>query len=106
MIMNSRALRSRRNLPYSRRQVNTRETLQRFLIVCECERTEPNYFNRFRVPKDVVSIDVHGLGYNTVSLVRKAIELKDEDEYDQVWCVFDRDSFPVQSFNTALSLAR
>lgn len=47
---------------YSPRKVNTRELKQRFLIVCEGERTEPNYFKSFRVPKNVVSIDVRGLG--------------------------------------------
>jgi hypothetical protein len=75
------------------------------LIVCEGERTEPAYFGSFRVPKDIVSISVRGLGYNTVSLVQEAIKLKSNEDYDQVWCVFDRDSFPVQNFNNALQIA-
>jgi len=29
-----------------------------------------------------------------------------EDDYAQVWCVFDRDSFPAERFNAALDLAR
>ncbi len=86
------------------RRVNVRELRQRFLIVCEGEKTEPNYFRSFRVPKAVV--DVRGVGRNTVSLVRKALELRDEDEYDQVWCVFDRDDFSLQNFNAALALAK
>lgn len=98
---------SRRNLSsYKRRAVNTREIRQRFLIVCEGERTEPKYFERFRVPKNIIEIDVRGFGYNTVSLVKKAIELQNQESYDQIWCVFDRDSFPAQNFNAALSLAK
>src|SRR5688572_11689147 len=95
-----------RRLPYSKRKVNVRETIPRFLIVCEGERTEPNYFLSFRVPRDVIQVEIHGTGYNTVSLVRKAIELKAKGEYDQAWCVFDRDSFSVESFNAAIKLAK
>ena len=91
---------------YKQRAVDTRDVRERFLIVCEGERTEPNYFRCFRVPKSIIEIDVRGLGYNTVSLVKKAIDLRNQDSYDQVWCVFDRDSWPAQNFNDALSLAK
>jgi hypothetical protein len=86
-----------------RRKVNTREMRDKFLIVCEGERTEPHYFERFRVSKRVT---VLGLGYNTLSLVKKAIELMQCDEYDQIWCVFDRNAFPAEDFNAAIDLAR
>ncbi|MBE9125551.1 MULTISPECIES: RloB family protein [unclassified Coleofasciculus] len=89
---------------YSERTVETRELIERFLIVCEGEKTEPNYFKSFRVPKDVV--DIYGVGENTINLVKKAIELKEKDDYDQVWCVFDRDEFPAENFNAALTVAR
>ena len=47
-----------------------------------------------------------GEGYdNTVGIVRDAINRMQHADYDQVWCVFDRDSFPVENFNNALSLA-
>ncbi|NEQ77585.1 MAG: RloB domain-containing protein [Okeania sp. SIO2C9] len=87
---------------YSRNDtVATREVIERFLIVCEGEETEPNYFRSFRVPKDV--IDVRGLGQNTISLVKEALKIMKEDgDYNQVWCVFDRDSFPVKNFNQAI----
>ncbi len=85
------------------RIVDKRELRQRFLIVCEGEKTEPFYFKKFRVPK--VLVKVVGIGANTISLVKKAIELKQKSGYDQVWCVFDKDSFPVENFNNALSLA-
>lgn len=86
-----------------KRPQNVRTLRKRFLIVCEGERTEPNYFEAFRVPKDVY--DVVGAGDNTLSLVRKAIEYKQKGDYDQVWVVMDKDDFPIGNFNNALSLA-
>jgi hypothetical protein len=86
------------------RRTNVRELRQRFLIVCEGEKTEPNYFNSFRVPKAVVK--VVGIGENTIRVVEQALTLREKDDYDQVWCVFDRDVFPVENFNAALQLAR
>jgi len=91
----------------SERKQSTRNTLESFLIVCEGEKTEPLYFQEFKVPKEVCK--VVGVGANTISLVKKAIQIRDEKEehsYDQVWCVFDRDSFPAKNFNGALSLAK
>ena len=89
---------------YSQRKVDTREVRQRFLIVCEGEKTEPNYFEGFRVSK-VVEIDVQGLGENPSKLVQSAKELKEQEDYDQVWCVFDRDSWTVEDFNNAIKNA-
>jgi len=80
------------------------EPKQRFLIVCEGANTEPNYFKSFPIPPDSV-VDVEGPGMNTDALVRKTIELKAKKKYDQVWVVFDRDSFTVEHFNNALRLA-
>ncbi len=87
---------------YSPRKVNTREVRQRFLIVCEGEKTEPNYFRSFHVPKNVAEIDVKGLGENPSKLVNSAKELKQQEEYDQVWCVFDRDAWTPEDFNNAI----
>ena len=92
---------------YSPRKVDTREFKQRFLIVCEGSKTEPNYFRSFRVPKNVVEVDVRGLGEDPSRLVRSAQDLKnkDGDDYDQFWCVFDRDSWPLENFNNPISSA-
>ena len=89
-----------------RRRVNTRPLRTTFLIVCEGRKTEPNYFRRFRVKADVIELKVVGLGDNTRHLVEQTCELMDEASYSQVWCVFDRDSFPAEQFNRALELAR
>jgi len=90
---------------YSPRKLETKKPKERFLIVCEGSKTEPNYFRSFRVPRDVV--EVHGLGEDPSTLVRSATDLKnkDGDDYDQIWCVFDRDSWTLEKFNNARSSA-
>ncbi|KST65481.1 RloB family protein [Mastigocoleus testarum] len=88
---------------YSSRKVNTREVRQRFLIVCEGEKTEPNYFRSFRVPK--VVIDIKGLGANPSKLVKSTKEFSQQEDYDQVWCVFDRDSWTEEDFYRAIKNA-
>jgi hypothetical protein len=81
--------------PLGRRRTNFRPLRPTFLIVCEGSKTEPTYFKRFRVNKEVIALDVRGLGDNTLSLVQRTCELMQVEDYAQVWCVFDRNSFPV-----------
>jgi hypothetical protein len=81
----------------------------RILIVCEGAKTEPNYFRAFPCRGDLVKIEVHGEGKNTVSLVKEAKKLVRnakfaQEEFDEIWCVFDKDSFP--EFNTAIEMCR
>ncbi len=102
MSKSHRAKRGRKG--HLKRRVNGRTLRKRFLIICEGERTEPHYFEAFRVAKEVY--DVVGEGNNTINLVRRAIKRKEKGNYDQVWVVMDKDDFPVQNFNNALSLAR
>jgi len=99
--MRNRRIRAHAKRPLSPRYLNRREPLDRFLIVCEGKQTEPNYFRAFRVP----TVVVQGAGRNTIQIVREAVRQADIEEYDQVWCVFDRDSFPEVRFNEALALA-
>jgi hypothetical protein len=89
---------------YMQRRVDSLPIRQRFLIVCEGEKTEPLYFERFRVPGLVVQVDP--LGMDTVRVVQRAIDLRPLDDYDQTWCVFDKDDFPERNFNDAIALAR
>jgi hypothetical protein len=82
-----------------------------FLIVCEGSKTEPNYFKSF--PKEIggvvydVKLGGDG-GINTLGVVEKAIELRDNSsqQYDRVWAVFDKDSFPANHFNSAIQKAK
>ena len=69
---------------------------QTFLIVCEGEVTEPEYFNSFRLTS--ANVKAIGKGMNTVSLVKEAIAIRDIEKrrsrnYDQCWVVFDKDDF-------------
>ena len=73
------------------------------LIVCEGENTEPSYFKQFRLTS--ATIIPIGEGYNTVSLVSRALVLSKVKQYDQVWCVFDKDDFSEVDFNNAITLA-
>lgn len=86
------------------RKVGIREGYETFLIICEGEKTEPYYFKSFEAR--ATKIVVKGIGYNTVSLVREAEKLKTDEDYDQVWCVFDKDSFSAQQVEEALKLAK
>ncbi len=87
------------------RKEGTRQKRKKILIVCEGAKTEPAYFNSFRVATHVC--EVKGIGDNTISLVKRAKEIKEESsDYSEVWCVFDRDSFPKKNVNNALNLAK
>jgi hypothetical protein len=92
------------SLPVSKRKENTRELNIKILIVCEGERTEPNYFHGFRLPgKNIVIV---GSGMNTDSLVNYAIRLKIKEFFSETWCVFDHDSFPQTNIANAFDLMR
>lgn len=100
-----------------KRREGVRMQRQYVLIVCEGAKTEPLYFEAFKadLPKGVLqntTLEVEGEGRNTLSLIEEVIEIRKRREkamgrpYDQVWAVFDRDSFPAQSFNNAIFKAR
>lgn len=86
----------------------------RILIVCEGEKTEPNYFRSFSMMKNssglVYQVDTAGGRINTLQVVDKAIEIKEKAEknkkpYDSVWAVFDCDSFGASDFDNAINKA-
>jgi hypothetical protein len=92
------------------RRVDTRPT-RKVLILCEDQKTAPYYLRKFPFDPTDVQIEVIGTGINTNSLIREAIKRQQEGEsshqkYIAIWCVFDRDSFPAQSFNEAFALAK
>ena len=60
----------------SRKQTKIKDLRETFLIVCEGERTEPNYFSKFPINREVIEVDIFGEGKNTDSLVLEAINLK------------------------------
>ncbi|MFK5968986.1 MAG: RloB family protein [Candidatus Marithrix sp.] len=124
----------RRQLLENQQNARKQLMVGRVLIVCEGEKTEPSYFRWWQEQlkkirsiaikkSDIKSkgdievnsfgdeIRVEGEGKNTKSLVEEAINLKNKAktdakiEYEQVWCVFDRDSFPPNDYNDAIALA-
>lgn len=78
----------------------------RFLIICEGHETEPIYFNNFRNPG--VTIEIKKVNSNTLELVKEVIKSKSysKKEFDQIWCVFDKDSFNPTEFNNAITTAK
>lgn len=75
------------------------------VIVCEGKNTETSYFKQFKCK--TATIEVLGLGCNTISVVDRAIEIEKKKNYDQIWCVFDADPNPInpkqlENFNKAV----
>ncbi|MBI2966587.1 MAG: RloB domain-containing protein [Bacteroidetes bacterium] len=93
-----------------KRAIAIRDERVYFLIVCEGEKTEPNYFEALKkeLPIGTVEIKIDGTGRNTISLVEYTIKQKDiaSRKYDRVWAVFDKNSFPDNNFNSAIIKAR
>jgi len=96
-----------------KRRTGFRNKRKYYLIVCEGEKTEPNYFEGLKddLPKGVLTnyqIDIEGTGRNTQSLIDEALRLKEvyEDDHnrpiDSLWVVFDKDSFSANDFNNAV----
>lgn len=69
-------------------KIASKEMKKTILIVCEGQ-SEELYFKSF--PVVTCSVSAIGLGMTKDSLVKKTIELKSQEEYDEVWCVFDMD---------------
>ncbi len=94
-----------------KRKVATRDKIVRFLVVCEGERTEPNYFKELVKDKysEVRAEEIVGEGLSTCALVKKTAEIRERLEhqrqlkFDRVWVVFDKDDF--NDFNEAIALA-
>jgi hypothetical protein len=83
-----------------------------FLIVCEGEKTEPNYFRALKnvLPIGIVDyIEIEGEGKNTLTLIEETNKIRKNKEnmnsrkFDHTWAVFDRDSFPEVNFNNAIN---
>ncbi len=94
------------------RRKPSRELRARILIVCEGEKTEPIYFRALRKDKQLSAAEVEAgpspYGTDPRSVVDCAVDRKkeafdDNEPYDKVWCVFDRDQH--ERFKEALNRA-
>jgi len=95
-----------------------RSQRRRLLVVCEGERTEPDYLRGFErhVRNATIELEVLGEGLDPKRIVEAAKSRNDNASgearrlrdgnarFDEVWCVFDRDEHP--SFDAARVMAR
>lgn len=74
-----------------KRKIAIRDKIVRFLVVCEGERTEPNYFKELVKDRysEVRSEEIVGEGRSTCALVKRAADIKTELEH-QRQLPFDR----------------
>jgi hypothetical protein len=86
------------------RTVATRAQRPVILIVREGKNTEKHYFEQFRMATHTFAFS--GAGTNTRSLVRAASKEQQKGNYEQVWCVFDKDGFPLEDFDNAIHEAQ
>jgi RloB-like protein len=78
-----------------RRRESSFSTRPVWLVVCEGEKTEPEYFKRWK-SKTAVGLEIHEVGGgNPYSAVQRAIRLRAkrpaDARFDEVWCVTDGD---------------
>lgn len=92
--------RKARSIKSSRRKLSIRAPYKRILIVCEGEKTEPNYFRGLvsYYKLNTAYIEITGeCGSEPKSIVnfakQKSREEKNQNNpFDEVYCVFDKDS--------------
>ncbi|MCI8448023.1 MAG: RloB domain-containing protein [Eubacterium sp.] len=80
----------------------------RYYIFCEGEQTEPNYFREMKhliesdpIYKNTVLVEIEPCAAETMRVIKKAEEYvkKNKLQKGQIWCVYDKDSFPKSDFN-------
>lgn len=96
----------------TKRRQDIRPKRRYYLLVCEGTKTEPNYFEGLKknLPPNIINLvdlDVEGTGHNTLTVINDALKAKQRLEsagrtIDEVWAIFDRDSFPEEHFNNAI----
>jgi len=90
---------AKRNRDIARRKAS-RAPYDKVLVVCEGEKTEPNYFlelkNHYTIDSANIKIDGRS-GSSPINVVKYGIELYRRehaigDPFDRVYCVFDKDT--------------
>lgn len=80
----------------------------RYYIFCEGEQTEPLYFEGFRrlieenpIYRGMVLIEIEPCAAETMRVIGMAERYVRKNGIDrgQIWCVYDKDSFPAKDFN-------
>jgi len=80
----------------------------RYYIFCEGQQTEPLYFAGFKkmiednpIYRDMVLIEIEPCQAETMRVIGMAERYvkKNKIQKGQIWCVYDKDSFPPDNFN-------
>lgn len=87
--------------------IETKDTYKTFLIICEGQ-TEELYFKS--IPVRAAKIKAIPLGCSKTTLVECTKSIMEDEEYDEVWCVFDMDIKPYikgqfEDYNNAIKSA-
>ena len=97
-----------------RRQEYLEMKQYRYYIFCEGQQTEPLYFAAFKklieenpVYKDMVLIEIEPCQAETMRVIGMAEEYvkKNKIKKGQIWCIYDKDSFPPERFNGVVERA-
>ncbi len=87
--------RKERSLESLKRKKNKREAYAVILIVCEGEKTEPNYLNGLcedlKLNRANIKIIPCPIGNDPMSIVKYGLQEFAKNKYDGVYCVFDKE---------------
>lgn len=95
-----------------RRQEYLEKKRYRYYIFCEGEQTEPQYFTGFKRRieehpsyRDMVLIEIEPCAAETMRVIGMAEKYvaRNKLQKGQIWCVYDKDSFPASDFNGVVS---
>lgn len=85
-----------------------------YYIFCEGEQTEPQYFSGFKrlieenpIYKNAIQIQIEPCAAETMRVIGRAERYAEQNHLPQgqIWCVYDKDSFPASDFNGVAILA-
>ena len=87
------------------RKVKNLKQRNQFVIVTNGKRSEKNYFNALRVKfRSIYDIDVKFENGDPLTVVKRAI--REKKTSNQVWFIFDTDTFPDETIYKCMAIAR
>lgn len=106
---------SKHNWKKKRQQEHLALKKYRYYIFCEGQQTEPSYFAGFKklieenpIYRDMVLIEIEPCQAETMRVIGMAEKYvkKNNIQKGQIWCVYDKDSFPANDFNGVVNRAK
>ena len=117
--MSDKLFKRRQQERETRKEKIIKQKPNNWLVVCEGEKTEPNYFKAAvdEINKNIENeykfkVNIVGLGKNTMFLVKSAEDIQNAIDgykssvipYGKIFVVFDKDSFDDTTFNKAIEM--